>query len=202
MIPKKFILCLILTICLIVPFTNGCAKKIKAQKEGKKKLIPSQEHELSEEEKIRRRKAMEDDQKEALVGKDLELSQVPAANRYNKPTGQLAKVFRTIYFDYGRAEINKQYRLILNNIADWLKTNRTVYVMIEGHCDERGTNEYNLGLGERRALSIRSYLIRLGIASDRLHTISYGEEKPAALGHNETGWAKNRRGDFLITPVE
>ena len=72
-------------------------------------------------------------------------------------------------------------------------------VLIEGHCDERGTDEYNLALGERRALAVRRYLVALGISADRLHTISYGEEKPAVLGSDEAAWSKNRRAEFKVS---
>jgi peptidoglycan-associated lipoprotein len=74
----------------------------------------------------------------------------------------------------------------------------TVKIQIEGHCDERGTNEYNLALGERRANSAKKYLISLGMPADQISTISYGEEKPLDPGHNEEAWAKNRRGHFIV----
>ena len=82
--------------------------------------------------------------------------------------------------------------------AEWLINNSDVAVTIEGHCDERGTNEYNLALGERRAASAKTFLMDLGIAGSRLNTISYGEERPVDPGHNEEAWAKNRRGHFTI----
>ncbi len=80
-----------------------------------------------------------------------------------------------------------------------MNRNPTRLLLVEGHCDERGTNEYNLALGERRALSVRRYLVALGIGSDRLHTLSYGEEKPLDPGHTEESWAKNRRAEFKVS---
>jgi peptidoglycan-associated lipoprotein len=82
--------------------------------------------------------------------------------------------------------------------ASWLLDNPDAAIRIEGHCDERGTNEYNIALGERRANSARKYLINAGVEAHRIFTISYGEEKPLDPGHNETAWAKNRRDHFLI----
>ena len=82
--------------------------------------------------------------------------------------------------------------------AAWLRANTNVTVTIEGHCDERGTNEYNLALGDRRADSAKAFLVDLGIAASRLTTISYGEERPLCLQKNEECWSKNRRGHFVI----
>jgi peptidoglycan-associated lipoprotein len=107
-----------------------------------------------------------------------------------------------IYFDYDRSAIREDAAKILTRSAAWLKDHPAVEVMIEGHCDERGTVEYNLALGERRAASTRAYLVRLGIDPNRLFTISYGEERPVDPRHNEEAWAKNRRAHFLITSGE
>ena len=86
----------------------------------------------------------------------------------------------------------------LKQKAAWLKSNSGAMVTIEGHCDERGTNEYNLALGERRAESARAYLVDLGISASRLSTISYGEERPLDNRSNEEAWSKNRRGQFKL----
>lgn len=103
-----------------------------------------------------------------------------------------------IYFDYDDSSLNDMDREILKKKAEWLNSNPDVSVVIEGHCDERGTTEYNLALGDRRAESVRSYLIDLGITSAKLEKISYGEEMPAVQGNNEEAWAKNRRAHFTI----
>jgi len=110
----------------------------------------------------------------------------------------LAAVFQNIYFDFDQFSLKPQTRAILDSIADWMKNNPRRLLMIEGHCDERGTNEYNLALGDRRANSAKTYLMQLGVDSGRIYTISYGEERPAALGSNEAAWAKNRRGEFKL----
>jgi len=103
-----------------------------------------------------------------------------------------------IYFDYDDSSLNDLDREMLKKKAEWLNSNSDVSVVIEGHCDERGTTEYNLALGDRHAESVRSYLIDLGINSIRLEKISYGEEMPAVQGNDEDAWAKNRRAHFTI----
>jgi peptidoglycan-associated lipoprotein len=104
----------------------------------------------------------------------------------------------SIYFDFDRSFIKPEYRPILDTKAEFLKDNPEYSLRIEGNCDERGTNEYNLALGERRADSVKNYLVSLGISPDRVETISYGEERPLAVGHNEDSWSQNRRDDFVI----
>lgn len=106
---------------------------------------------------------------------------------------------KTIYFDYDSAALTPEAIKNLDRAADWLKKSAGVNVQIEGHCDERGTNEYNLALGERRALSARRYLLSVGISADRVFTISYGEERPAVDGHDESTWKMNRRDEFKIS---
>lgn len=104
-----------------------------------------------------------------------------------------------VYFDYNKSSVRDDARPVLEGIAGWMKENPGKHVMIEGHCDERGSREYNLALGEQRALSVRRYVSNLGIEPKKLHTISYGKEKPADTSHNESAWAKNRRAHFLIS---
>lgn len=103
-----------------------------------------------------------------------------------------------IYFDFDRSSIRTSERSKLDAIAKTLKSKPEAKIQIEGHCDERGTEEYNRALGERRALAAREYLIHSGINADRIFTISYGEDKPADPGHNEEAWAKNRRDEFIL----
>lgn len=104
-----------------------------------------------------------------------------------------------VYFDFDKSDLKPAARATLEKKAGWLRTNSQYKLRIEGHCDERGTVEYNLALGERRAKSAQKYLTALGISADRISTISYGEERPADPGHNETAWAKNRRDDFKLS---
>jgi peptidoglycan-associated lipoprotein len=103
-----------------------------------------------------------------------------------------------IYFAYDSSALTPQAQDILRKKAVFLKSNSTIKVTIEGHCDDRGTNEYNLALGEARARSAKAFLVDLGLPAARLATISYGEERPIAKGQGEEAWAKNRRAHFVI----
>ncbi len=117
------------------------------------------------------------------------------------PTAQMLNdmgVLQTVYFGFDSSTLNDQARALLRANADWLKANPGHTVVMGGHCDERGTKEYNLALGERRASAARDYLASLGAATSGLRVISYGEEDPAASGHNEDAWAKNRRCTFTF----
>jgi len=101
-----------------------------------------------------------------------------------------------VFFDYDKSDLSSGSRDTLANDAKLLKAASGVKIVIEGHCDERGTNEYNLGLGERRANAVKNYLVSLGISASRIKTISYGEEKPFNAGHNEAAWKQNRTAHF------
>jgi len=107
--------------------------------------------------------------------------------------------FGEIHFDFDQYRIRPVDEAVLEDAAGWLKDNAGVRMLIEGHCDERGTNEYNMALGEQRALAARRYLIGLGIAAERISTISYGEERPLDPRSTEDAWGKNRRGHFVIS---
>lgn len=134
----------------------------------------------------------EEDMSKSLQEAELERSQVVAREM---------KAFETnnIYFAFDNYTLTEEARLVLKEKADWLYNNPAYSVKIEGHCDERGTNEYNLALGERRARVAKDYLVTSGIAEDRISTISYGEERPADSLHNEESWAKNRRDEFKLS---
>ena len=109
--------------------------------------------------------------------------------------GKLAG-FQTVYFDYDRAEVREDARPALRSNADKLNAGNLGTVTVEGHCDERGSTEYNLALGERRANAVKRYLVDLGVPSNNLRTVSFGEERPAVQGHDESAWRYNRRADF------
>jgi peptidoglycan-associated lipoprotein len=104
----------------------------------------------------------------------------------------------TIYFDFDEYILTEEAREILNENAEWMRENPRIKIKIEGHCDERGTVEYNLALGQKRADSTKDYLAILGIDPKQLSTVSYGEEVPVDPGQNELAWAKNRRAEFVI----
>lgn len=103
-----------------------------------------------------------------------------------------------VFFDTDRSELKPQARSTIEALAAWMNEHPGVALTIEGHADERGTREYNLALGERRANSVRDYLVALGISGNRLGTISYGKERPAVPGSNESAWAQNRRAVFVV----
>ena len=103
---------------------------------------------------------------------------------------------QTVYFEYDSSTLTGSTRKGIEANAQKLKSDKTLSITIEGHCDERGSTQYNLALGERRANAVREYLVNLGISKSRLKTISYGEEKPAVVGNDESAWSKNRRAEF------
>ena len=107
---------------------------------------------------------------------------------------------RDVHFDFDRYTIRREDARILEQDASWLKAHPSAMVLVEGHADERGTNEYNLALGDRRSLAVRDYLTSLGIAPSRIVTISYGEERPLCIERTEACWAQNRRAHFLVKP--
>lgn len=114
--------------------------------------------------------------------------------RYKEERG----LFEDIYFDFDKYDIRPEGKPVLSGIASWLMKNPDARLSIEGHCDERGTNEYNLALGDRRAKAARDFLTALGVAAKRIEIVSYGEEKPQCTEQTEECWAKNRRAHFVV----
>jgi peptidoglycan-associated lipoprotein len=104
----------------------------------------------------------------------------------------------TVHFKYDSAAVQKSEKANLEAVASALGADATLKLLIEGHCDERGTDEYNRSLGERRALALREALAKIGVDPSRVRTISYGKDRPADPGHDEAAWAKNRRGEFVL----
>lgn len=107
-------------------------------------------------------------------------------------------VLKTVFFEFDKSDLSDETRALLRANADWMRAHGKYSVVIQGHCDERGTIEYNLALGQRRAAAVRDYLSSLGVETARMRTVSYGEERPADYGHTEGAWAKNRRAEFVI----
>lgn len=113
--------------------------------------------------------------------------------------GELAPgVFDTVYFATNSSSLNSEAQAVLRAQAEWLKSNPSLNAVIEGHCDERASREYNLALGDRRANAVKSYLAGLGVDRNRLDTISYGKERPVAVGSDAESWAINRRGVTVV----
>lgn len=112
-----------------------------------------------------------------------------------------AGALQSVYFAFDSASLSEEAKTVLKANAEYLKTQGSVKVQVEGHCDERGGVQYNLALSEKRAKSVKDYLGALGIKSSRITTIGYGKERPVDLGHDETAWSKNRRGNFVVTSM-
>ena len=123
----------------------------------------------------------------------------PALIRTGSQEDLVVNVGDRVYFGYDKFNLKADATKTLDRQGAWLKANPSVTVTIEGHCDERGTREYNLALGERRANSVKDYLVSLGVNPARLKTISYGKERPVALGSNDAAWGQNRRGVTRVT---
>jgi len=188
---KKLWICVALL--LVIPgllFVTSCAKKVV-------KVDTTQEDEAAKlaAEKARQEEiARQLDRQRAI---DEENLQKEAASREIIAARNLF-MNENIYFDFDMSNLKPESQEVLKRKAEWLRNNPGESIIVEGHCDERGTNEYNLALGDRRAQSAKNFLIDLGIAESRLTTISYGEERPADPRQNEDAWSKNRRDQFVI----
>lgn len=191
---KKLRLCLVLL--LVIPgllFTTSCAKKtVKTEPAaaGEDAAKKAEAEAARQAELERQRKLQEERLKAEQIRADAErLKGEGARVRFEK---------ENIHFDFDKSNLRMDAQEILKRKAAFLKANPNDKVLIEGHCDERGTNEYNLALGDRRANSARKFLMNMGIADSRIKTISYGEERPLDPGHNEDAWAKNRNCQFRL----
>jgi len=132
---------------------------------------------------------------EETVAGDIPLDPVPEETIYIEP---LSKAFADINFEFDQYRVLDHDVPTLEGVAAWLRENPEARVLVEGHCDERGTVEYNLSLGEKRAKAAQDYLVGLGVTANRISIISYGKERPIDTGHTEDAWAKNRRCEFRI----
>jgi peptidoglycan-associated lipoprotein len=117
-------------------------------------------------------------------------------SKFNQDRAALAA--HTVHFDYDSATVKANEKVNVEAVAAYLKSTPNVALLVEGHCDERGTEEYNRALGERRALALREALVHSGADANRITTRSFGEDKPVATGHDESAWKQNRRGEFVV----
>ena len=178
---KKF-----LVLAAILGFVAfGCAER--------KAVVPTQPQEMQQpqtkapEESTKAKEKITEQERAKVESKDI-------PSKFEEISG----MFKDIYFDYDKYDVREDAKQTLKAVADHLRKNTAQKVLIEGHCDERGTSEYNLGLGDKRAKSAKDFLVSLGVPSSRIETISYGKEKPVCSEHTEDCWAKNRRGHFVI----
>ena len=191
-----------LALLFIIPgllFTTSCAKNtVKSEPSVK---APAAKDEAAKKAELEKQKA-ELARQEALEEQRLEQERLAKASAEARKRVEKGKKVRFqkehIYFDFDRYSLLPEAQSVLKKKAAFMKANPKIKARIEGHCDERGTDEYNIALGDRRANSAKEFLINLGIAESRLTTISHGENRPVATGHNEAAWAKNRRAQFAI----
>jgi peptidoglycan-associated lipoprotein len=125
-------------------------------------------------------------------------SKAGSTDLYGDSDSSKAGTMKTVFFDFNSSGLSESSKATLDNNVAFMKSAKTAKVQVEGHADERGGIQYNLALGERRANSVKDYMVAAGIASDRLSVISYGKERPKAFGHDEAAWSQNRRGNFVI----
>lgn len=171
----------IFALILIVSF--GCKQRVVTQPDaqgmGQDKM--AQEQPLKATEKIPEQKVASVDSKDM-------------SSQYTETAG----MFQDILFDFDKYDVKDSYKPVLHSISSWMTKNSSAKLSIEGHCDDRGTNEYNLALGDRRAKAVKDFLLSLGVPSSRIDIISYGEEKPQCSEQNEACWSKNRRAHFVV----
>jgi len=208
MIKKSFSI-FILILCLGL-FLVGCPKKTVVVNRDRPSVQRSEEaarleaeraaREAREAQELKERELARIKEEEAKMAQDRELEKSLVAKKERGIEGQVfeSKLLKDIYFGYDKYEIRREDEEILKENAAFLKKNPKMKIQIEGHCDDRGTAEYNLALGERRANHTKRYLVSLGITSDRISTISYGEERPLDPSNNEEAWAKNRRAHIVV----
>ena len=179
------ILCLVLTLVVLAP---ACKKKATGE------TVPDPDaQQIQTPEPIEPEPAPVE-QVEGFKTADPDVREIDQSAAAINDRGEL----KIIYFGYDRDELTDAARSNLRQNANWLKANPQWNVVLQGHCDERGTIEYNLALGQRRANSVRSYMASLGVDASRVRTVSYGEERPVDNGHNEAAWAKNRRAESQV----
>jgi peptidoglycan-associated lipoprotein len=202
---RKSLSIIILILCFGLILT-GCPKKTVVKEEPstkkaeelaaqKEKAAKLESERVAKEKELARIK-----EEEARKAKEKEFEKSLVAKKEPGIEGVVleSKLLKDIHFDFDKYDIRPGDVDILKGNATLLMKNPTFKIQIEGHCDERGTTEYNLALGERRATSAKKYLVSLGLSADRISTISYGKEKPLDPGHNEEAWATNRRAHFIV----
>lgn len=177
-----------LIVCVSFMVMIGCAKKSAV----KEQAVSAEQQAAAE------RAAKEAAKKEAPPAKETTITEGKVAPQEAAATKEVI-TFKDILFDFDKFSLKPEGRDTLKELAAWLTRNKDKSVLIEGNCDERGTTEYNLALGERRAKEAMKYLVELGVDAKRIKTISYGKERPLDPGHTEEAWAKNRRDHFVVT---
>ena len=186
--------CAVALLFVAMFMTAGCAKQeIVKKDEG---IAPAQVTKP-----VEQAKANPATPKQNTAAVDKQTTVQPISNQQTQKASaasQLQSALDKIYFDFDSASLSESARGTLSKNAEALKKEGSAKIRVEGNCDERGSAEYNMALGERRAKSAQTYLATLGVKADRISTISYGKEKPAVQGSDEAAWAKNRRDEFVV----
>ncbi|MEW6602273.1 MAG: peptidoglycan-associated lipoprotein Pal [Nitrospirota bacterium] len=185
---KTFLI--MITLLAGVLLFSGCSQK-KMTRTG-----PQQP--AAEQQDVMAPKAEEPQADTAAVRQQVPASRTDTADGPSQARQEKVFEAKDIHFDYDRYDITPETRAVLQETASWLLKNRNLEVSIEGHCDERGTNEYNLALGDRRANSVMKFLTANGVSGNRIRTVSYGEERPLCTDHYDACWQKNRRAHFVL----
>jgi peptidoglycan-associated lipoprotein len=180
-------LMVVIAVSLVIAFgIVSCQKRVITQPDSGKQGQQDQVQQQKDQEKVTEKQ---------LDGK---VDSVDAKDKGQQYVESRENLFSDILFDYDKYEVKETYKQTLQSVSLWMSKNMTARLSLEGHCDERGTNEYNLALGDRRAKAVKDYLVSLGVASGRIDVISYGEEKPICKEQSEDCWAKNRRAHFTV----
>ena len=177
----------VLVVAVAALVAAGCAKKQTVKSEGAKGAAAGQEA-----------PGAGTAVKEAPLAPEPAMQPAPSVAPGVAVTEEKASRFDDVRFDFDKSEVKEDGRKTCQAVADFMKKNPKAKLLVEGHCDERGTSEYNMALGERRATAVMNYLASLGVPKANLSTVSFGKEKPLDPGHNEEAWAKNRRAHFVL----
>lgn len=196
---RKWMLLLMLLVLPALLFSVSCAKRAVV---AEPTMTEADAAEAARQAQLEQQKALEQErqrklEEERLAAARAEQLKAEAAQR-DQTTAKNRFVNEMVYFAFDDSSLDQQAQDVLREKAVWLRDNPDASVIIEGHTDERGTNAYNLALGERRAESVKNFLVNLGVDASRLTTISYGEERPIAFGQTEAAWAQNRRVAFVL----
>ncbi|WP_031479101.1 peptidoglycan-associated lipoprotein Pal [Maridesulfovibrio frigidus] len=192
---RAIILCV--AFMLIAGLGAGCSKK-RVESNTATPAVEQRMENQQEKERVRQEEQARMERERELQEQALEEERL-AAEAAREFEDVVVKLGNIIHFDFDSFEIKPEYRPLLQTKAELLKQYANVTIVIEGYCDERGTEEYNLALGERRARAAYEFLILLGVAPERLSIVSFGEENPIDTAHNETAWEMNRRAQFRLT---
>ncbi|MBJ6801522.1 peptidoglycan-associated lipoprotein Pal [Geomonas propionica] len=193
---RKNIAGCLVVLCMGALVAGGCAKKdmVKPEEAAPSVTAPAPETAKPAQEAPTQKAPVT----EQTPVREPVVAQEPVRESSKAPSGDLQGQLQKIYFNFDSSDLSEESRNILTKNAEYLSRQQSLKIRIEGNCDERGSDDYNMALGERRAKAAKDYLVNLGISSERISIISYGEEKPVDAGHDEAAWAKNRRDEFVV----